>query len=125
MLSCQVSANAAMKILRLCLLGWLACGIVSAHAASSDKNAALAAPLFDTAMSRVDVLLAGGDNPGAEKQYRIALQQGPSGEARADALHKLGIALAQQQRSTRRNLWSTPPNRSPAFRGTAFCWRTF
>lgn len=87
-----------MKILRLCLLGWLACGLVSAHAASSDKKAAPAAPLFDAAMSRGDVLLAGGDNPGAEKQYRIALQQGPTGEARADALHKLGIALAQQQR---------------------------
>lgn len=87
-----------MRILRLCLLGWLACGIVSAHAASSDENAAPAAPLFDAAMSRGDVLLAGGDNTGAEKQYRIALQQGPTGEARADALHKLGIALAQQER---------------------------
>ena len=87
-----------MRILRLCLIGWLACGIVSAHAASSDENAAPAAPLFDAAMSRGDVLLAGGDNTGAEKQYRIALQQGPTGESRADALHKLGIALAQQQR---------------------------
>lgn len=47
-------------------------------------------------MSRGDVLLAGGDNTGAEQQYRAALQQAPTGEARADALHKLGIALAHQ-----------------------------
>lgn len=87
-----------MRILRLCLLGWLACGIVPVHAASSQENAAPAAPLFDAAMSRGDVLLAAGDNTGAENQYRIALQQGPAGEARADALHKLGIALAQQAR---------------------------
>ena len=49
-------------------------------------------------MSRGDVLLAGGDNEGAEREYRAALQQAPEGEARADALHKLGIALAHQSR---------------------------
>ena len=49
-------------------------------------------------MSRGDVLLAAGDNTGAEQQYRAALQQAPAGEARADVLHKLGIALAHQAR---------------------------
>lgn len=49
-------------------------------------------------MSRGDVLLAAGDNEGAMREYRAALQQAPEGEARADVLHKLGIALAHQSR---------------------------
>jgi tetratricopeptide (TPR) repeat protein len=49
-------------------------------------------------MSRGDTLLAAGDNEGAMREYRAALQQAPAGEARADVLHKLGIALAHQSR---------------------------
>jgi tetratricopeptide (TPR) repeat protein len=91
-----------MRILRapaVCL--FLGLSIFAADgtiAAPSDDNAGPANPIFDTAMSRGDVLLAGGDNAGAEKQYRAALQQAPTGEARADVLHKLGIALAHQGR---------------------------
>lgn len=72
----------------------------SVTAAPSDVNAAPSDPIFDTAMSRGEVLLAGGDNAAAEKHYRTALQQAPTGEARADVLHKLGIALAHQGRFT-------------------------
>ncbi len=74
----------------------------SAIAASSDDGAAPALPAFDAAMSRGDVLLAAGNDEAAEKEFRTALSLvppgKPGGEARADALHKLGIALAHQER---------------------------
>ncbi|MEK9645564.1 MAG: tetratricopeptide repeat protein [Alphaproteobacteria bacterium] len=53
-------------------------------------------------MSRGDVLLAAGDDEAAEREFRAALSLVPAGksggEARAEALHKLGIALAHQGR---------------------------
>lgn len=73
-------------------------GVSAAIGAPSNDNAAPPIPLFEAAMSRGDVLLAAGDNTSAEQQYRAALQQAPAGEARADVLHKLGIALAHQAR---------------------------
>ncbi|MGB0632265.1 MAG: hypothetical protein ACPGRZ_16360, partial [Alphaproteobacteria bacterium] len=112
-----------MRILRLCLLGLMMLGAAPALAASSDENAASVAPLFDAAMSRGDVLLAAGENSGAENQYRIALQQGPVGEARADALHKLGIALAQQSRFSEAQPLVAEAEKLPGPGGAACCWR--
>lgn len=93
-----------MGILRTLAAGLLVGLVLSAgqpaQAAPSDSNAAPANAVFDVAMSRGDILLAGGDNAGAEQQYRTALQQGPTGGARADVLHKLGIALAHQEKFT-------------------------
>ena len=87
-----------MEFLRLSAIAALLIAGATALAAPTGKDAAPAAPAFETAMARGDVLLAAGDNGGAEAQYRIALQQAPAGEARADVLHKLGIALAHQRR---------------------------
>lgn len=74
-----------------------------AMAAPGDSGAIVGPAIgtaFDTAMSRGDVLLAAGDDRGAEREFRTALTHVPAGtprrEARADALHKLGIALAHQ-----------------------------
>jgi tetratricopeptide (TPR) repeat protein len=74
----------------------------SADAASSNDGAAPAMPAYEAAMSRGDVLLAAGDDEAAEREFRAALSLVPAGksggEARAEALHKLGIALAHQER---------------------------
>ena len=71
-------------------------------AAATDSGREVADPLFEASMSEGDALLAGGDYPAAERAYRAALRQVPERaerrEARADALHKLGLALAYQSR---------------------------
>lgn len=87
-----------MKILRTAVICLSLALPGSAIAAPSEKNAAPANPILAAAVSRGDILLAAGDNAAAERQYRAALQQAPTGEARADVLHKLGIALAHQNR---------------------------
>lgn len=90
-----------MRILRILTAHLLLLGAAAGQAATaapSTDNATPANPIFERAMSRGDILLAGGDNEGAEQEFRIALQQGPAGDARADALHKLGIALAHQEK---------------------------
>ncbi len=75
--------------------------ISSADAASSSDGAAPAIPAYEAAMSRGDVLLAAGDNEPAEREFRAALSLVPAGksggDARAEALHKLGITLAHQE----------------------------
>lgn len=91
-----------MRILRpltVCLaLGFALSAGQRVDGAPAAENATPANPVFETAMSRGDILLAAGDNEAAELQYRAALQQGPAGEARADVLHKLAIALAHQEK---------------------------
>ena len=78
---------------------WLSAGLpTQLPAAPSGTGAEPADPLFETAMSRGDVLLAAGQDEAAEREFRAALQLAPQGEARADALHKLAIALAHQDR---------------------------
>ena len=73
-------------MLRSCLLLFAVLAFAGpAAAASSDEGAAPADPAFETMMSRGDVLLAGGDDAGAEQAFRAALQLGPGGAARADA----------------------------------------
>ena len=87
-----------MGILRALALLILVIFSPTAMAASSEDGATPPGPVFEAAMSRGDVLLAGGDDQGAEREYRAALEQAPAGQARADVLHKLGIALANQSR---------------------------
>lgn len=89
---------AVMRILRTVIVCLSLALPGSGFAAPSDKNAAPANPILAAAVSRGDILLAAGNNAAAERQYRVALQQAPSGETRADVLHKLGIALAHQNR---------------------------
>jgi tetratricopeptide (TPR) repeat protein len=89
---------AIMKLLRTVIIFLVLAQPGSAFAAPSENNAAPANPILEATISRGDILLAAGDNAAAERQYRAALQQAPAGEARADVLHKLGIALAHQNR---------------------------
>lgn len=90
-----------MTRLRLILLALLLFGGPTAvPAASTDEGAAPPAAAYEAAMARGDALLAAGDDAGAEREFRAALQQGPEGEARAVALHRLGLSLAQQERFT-------------------------